>query len=50
MTGLVGVVYRSHATALMTPLEIEQLLARARARNARLGVSGMLLHSDSSFV
>ena len=50
MTGLIGVVYRSRAAGLMTPLEIEQLLARARVRNARLGVSGMLLHSDTTFV
>ena len=43
-------VYSSAATIEFTELELASLLLRARANNARLGVSGLLLHHSGSFM
>jgi hypothetical protein len=44
------VVYVSSATHLLQEAEIERLLSRARVRNARAGLTGLLLYSDGSFM
>lgn len=41
--------YRSVATTPMAPCELERLLARAKARNHSLGVTGVLMLSDNQF-
>jgi methanogenic corrinoid protein MtbC1 len=41
--------YRSWATEPVAACGLERLLTRAKARNRRLGVTGMLLYSDRQF-
>ena len=43
-------VYASAARRLFNPLELAELLKRARANNERLGVSGALLYHEGSFL
>lgn len=43
-------VYLSHATRELDEAEIEALLAQVRAKNQRLGVTGMLLAGDGRFL
>lgn len=43
-------VYVSSATQLMSDDELAQLLRKARQKNARLEVSGMLLYKGGNFV
>lgn len=50
MDGLLCLLYMSRATREMAPGEIDQLLERARARNASLGVTGALLHYGGRFI
>ena len=47
---LVRLVYTSAATREMGQDELEELLTRARERNAACGVTGMLLYHDGSFL
>ena len=42
--------YISAARRLFSPDQLEKLLATARHNNARLGVSGILLYEDGSFM
>jgi len=49
MDPLIHLIYCSAATAPMTDEGLQTLLAAARAKNARLGVTGMLLHENGSF-
>lgn len=42
--------YLSTATRLLSDDELDGLLAQARAKNAELGVTGMLLYKDKSFL
>jgi Sensors of blue-light using FAD len=44
------VVYSSAATEPFSEAQLTELLARARKNNARLGVSGMLLYHEGSFL
>ena len=44
------VVYSSAAVVPFTEAELTELLARARLNNDRLGVSGMLLYHEGSFL
>ena len=44
------VVYSSAALAPFTETQLSELLVRARKNNERLGVSGMLLYHDGSFL
>jgi Sensors of blue-light using FAD len=44
------VVYSSAAIAPFSETQLTELLARARMNNARLGVSGMLLYHEGSFL
>ena len=44
------VIYSSAATTPLTDAELASLLLRARTNNLRLGVSGLLLHHDGSFL
>lgn len=46
---LVHCIYCSAATQPMSPEALTALLAIARAKNQRLGISGMLLFADGSF-
>ena len=46
---LFGVVYTSRATKEMLPDDIDRLLVSARAHNARLGISGVLLYGSGRF-
>lgn len=43
-------VYISAASSPMPPHQLAELLARARLKNARLGVAGILLHDQGSFL
>ena len=43
-------VYMSRAVKLMSSDELLGLLRQARARNAYLGITGMLLYKDQSFL
>jgi hypothetical protein len=44
------VVYSSAAVVPFTEVQLTELLARARLNNDRLGVSGMLLYHEGSFL
>lgn len=44
-----GVVYMSRATRAMSPAALDQLLLVARANNAMLGITGVLLYGDRRF-
>ncbi|MEO6602119.1 MAG: BLUF domain-containing protein [Polyangiaceae bacterium] len=44
------VIYSSAAVTPFTEPDLGSLLLRARANNARLGVSGLLLHHEGSFL
>ena len=47
---MLSLTYLSSAVELLTPHELSALLTEARVKNARLGVSGMLLHSGGNFI
>ena len=44
------IVYSSHSTVPMQSDDLEDLLERARARNAQLGISGALVYTDGVFL
>jgi hypothetical protein len=46
---LVHCIYASSANKEFSPPEIEELLSAARKKNARLGVTGILLYEGGSF-
>jgi FAD-dependent sensor of blue light len=50
ISGVHQVIYSSAAVVMFTEKELASLLLRARANNARLGVSGLLLHHEGSFL
>jgi hypothetical protein len=50
MLDLHALVYVSSATHLLSMPELNHLLERARARNAREGVTGVLLYSHGNFM
>lgn len=50
MARLHAIIYTSSAVRALAPHEIEHLLRRARERNARAGVTGLLLHDDGHFL
>ncbi len=51
MLGMIHqLIYGSTAPKPFTGLELAELLRRAREKNGRLGVTGMLLYHDSSFL
>lgn len=47
---MLSVVYRSAATPGLADSDVEQLLAAARAKNRREGVTGMLLAENGRFL
>ncbi len=47
---LIELVYISAARNPFTPPALRELLAGARVNNRRLGVTGLLLHADGSFL
>jgi hypothetical protein len=47
---MLQIIYTSVAVAPFSELELTRLLMLARANNTRLGVSGMLLYDDGSFL
>jgi Sensors of blue-light using FAD len=47
---LFGLVYVSTATPLVDLVEIQQLLDRAQQRNARAGLTGVLLYDAGNFM
>jgi hypothetical protein len=47
---LLGLVYVSSATHWLSPAELQRLLERARERNAREGITGVLLYSYGNFM
>ncbi|HNR38669.1 MAG TPA: diguanylate phosphodiesterase [Acidobacteriota bacterium] len=49
MTNLIHLIYCSAAARSFSREELAALLSRARANNARLGITGMLLHIEGSF-
>lgn len=49
-TGLLEVIYASAATVPFSKQQLAQLLIKARANNERLGVSGLLLFVEGSFL
>ena len=44
------VIYTSHATELMSSSQLVKLLERARPKNIKLGVTGLLLYGHGSFM
>jgi hypothetical protein len=50
MTDLLQLVYVSSATKLLTEEEMAELLRAAREKNARLGITGLLLYNDGNFI
>ena len=50
MIQLFGFVYVSTATPLADIAQIEELLDRAQARNARAGLTGVLLYDSGNFM
>jgi Sensors of blue-light using FAD len=44
------IIYTSHSNQIMTPGALVELLRRSREKNTRLGVTGLLLHADGSFM
>ena len=50
MVRLHAIIYVSSAVHVPVPDEIERLLQRARERNARAGVTGLLLHDGGHFM
>lgn len=47
---LYPLIYTSRATPSMTALELQQIIAAARTRNASEQITGILLHSDGQFM
>ena len=47
---MIQLIYASAATKPFTPEALKLLLAKARARNATFGVTGMLLYHTGSFL
>jgi hypothetical protein len=47
---VLSLTYLSSAVDLLTPDELARLFTEARDKNARLGVSGMLLHAGGNFI
>ena len=47
---MLQIIYASAETEPFTAANLEALLAKARIKNARLGVSGMLLYEGGSFL
>ncbi len=47
---MIHLIYGSTATKPMTEDEILELLKKARVKNERLGVSGLLLYHDGNFL
>ncbi len=50
MTSLIHIIYSSAATSPMSQHDLIGLLAKAREKNTRLGVTGMLLYVEGSFL
>ncbi|MDO5652970.1 MAG: BLUF domain-containing protein, partial [Brachymonas sp.] len=44
------IAYRSHVNPAITPVEVAQMVERARAKNHRLGITGLLAWSQQSFL
>lgn len=49
MPSLIHLIYCSAAKTPLQDADLRQLLVRARAKNARLGITGMLLYENGSF-
>lgn len=47
---IASITYRSEATAAPSSADLDQLVARAKARNHSLGVTGMLLHDGGRYL
>ncbi|QJW98308.1 BLUF domain-containing protein [Frigoriglobus tundricola] len=47
---LLQIIYASAAAPTLTQTELENLLARARLKNSRLGITGILLHHEGTFL
>jgi hypothetical protein len=47
---MLSLIYVSSATWLFSDEELEALLEQCREKNARLGVTGMLLYKDGNFM
>ena len=43
-------IYLSSATHLFSPAELQALLEQARVKNARLGITGILLYREGNFL
>ncbi len=50
MTQLISLVYRSNAKQLLSPAALDEILRSAREANAEVGVTGVLLYRDATFV
>lgn len=49
-SGVFSLVYVSSATVPFTPEELVDLLKQSHEKNARLGITGMLLYKDGNFM
>jgi hypothetical protein len=50
MAQLIQIIYASCATQAFSPEDLTDLLQQSRRDNQRLGLTGMLLYSDDSFL
>jgi hypothetical protein len=44
------IIYTSHSNGILIGEQLVELLLQARVKNARLGITGLLLHADGSFM
>jgi hypothetical protein len=49
MEELLHIIYASAATTPINQADLLKMLERSREKNARLGITGILLHSEGSF-
>jgi hypothetical protein len=50
LSGVIQLVYVSSAVKPFTDAQLRELLAKARANNVSLGITGMLLHQQGAFL
>ena len=47
---MISIIYISNAATHLTTVELDGILATSRRNNAGIGVTGMLIHMDGSFI
>jgi len=47
---VISIIYISNAASRLSAAELDEILVSSRRKNARIGVTGMLVHMDGSFI